>query len=92
MHILADVSGYTAVQKVIAYVKKHDSPDVVPVEMVLNAEGKYEATCPIEEASAPVGEEYSVVVEATDADGAKAESAPVTVTVPDTEPTAASLN
>lgn len=85
VRILADITGVTAVQRVIALVKHKDDPIPVHVELTLNDEGKYEGAYLAQENEDPVAaDNYTVVVTATDAAGATAESNPIEFEVPPT--------
>lgn len=81
--ILADVTGYTTIQKVIALIKKLGSSDSHEVVLTANSEGKFEgAFTAAENTSTQSTEQYSVVVTATDASGQTAQSDEVKVEVP----------
>ncbi len=84
--ILADISGYTAVTKVIAMVKKIGDTEARLVELTPTSDGKFEGAFQAEENASPAApEEYTVTVTATDG-GSTAQSEPVSVEVPPTEP------
>lgn len=83
LHILADVSGYTAVRKVIAFVKKVSSNESTPIEMAPNREGQFVAKYyapPNTDPTQPA--EYSVIITATDTSGKEVSSDAVSFEVP----------
>jgi alkaline phosphatase len=83
INILADVSGYTTIQKAIAVIKKSDSSETTEIELLRNDEGKFEANVPVDpNASA---QDYTVTVTAVADTGESASSEPVAVEVPPAE-------
>lgn len=83
INILADVSGYTSIQKAIAVIKKIGSTDTTEIELTRNSDGTYEATVPVD--SNVSAQEYTVTVTAIADTGASAQSDTVAVEVPPVE-------
>lgn len=82
IRILADISGYTAVRRVVAIIKKADGiQDRVSLSM--DAPGQYTVEVPLDNSTTQTeAQNYTVVVEATDSAGNTVQSDPVPVEAP----------
>ena len=83
VRILADITGYSLIERAIALVKNEATHEVIEVVLVQTAAGTFEGAYVAEENSDPIDPtEYTVVVTATDTTGDTAASEPVEFEVP----------